>query len=188
MPKCIHRCGVSHWTFSCCSRRAQVSQESCFKSRSPVWMSQASYWLQSCRGHLYLVSWSVIRISNSYHGGLYTKGGHVGSGFVIYCPVPCSEIEWSYKIQSLLTLTINFQLQQLNLFFFPPMFLALTIVSKFTSCSSFTYFIFHLYSCLSNVIFIHLVLASSEYKRQLDILSVPEEPAKNFVNYTSLIT
>lgn len=187
MPKCIYRSGISHWTFSWCSRKAQASQESCFKSTSPVWMPQTSYWLQSCRGHLYLVSCPVILISTSYHGRLYTKGGCVGSGFVINCPVPYSEIDWSYKIQSLLMLTINLQLQQLNLFFFP-MFLALPIVSKFTSCSSFTYFIFHLYPCLSNVIFIHLVLASSEYKRQWDVLSVPEEPAKNFVNYTSLIT
>lgn len=165
MPKCIYRCDISDWPFSCCSRRAKVSQESCFKSTSPVWMPQASYWLQSCRGHLYSVSWPVILIPTSYHGRLYTKGGHVGSGFVINCPVPYNERDWSYKIQSqsLLMLTMNFQLQQLNLFFFSPMFLALPFVSRFTSCSSFTYFIFHLYSCLSNVIFIHLILACSEY-------------------------
>lgn len=118
MPKCIYRPGISHSTFSSCFRRAQLSQESCFKSSSPVWMPQTSYWPQSCRGHLSLVSWPVILISTVCHGRLYIKGGHVGSGFINF-PVPYSEIDRSYTIQSqsLLMLTMNFQLQQLNLFF-----------------------------------------------------------------------
>lgn len=83
--------------------------KSCFKSFSPLWMSQVSYWVQSSTRNLDLVNWIVILIPTEHLGSLYIKDRHLSLVFVI---VPHSTTQWNgLKLQNTVSTStiVNFE-------------------------------------------------------------------------------
>lgn len=84
-------------------------KKSCFKSFSPLWMSQVSYWVQSSTRNLHLVNWIVILIPTEHLGSLYIKDRHLSLVFVI---VPHSTTQWNgLKLQNTVSTStiVNFE-------------------------------------------------------------------------------